>query len=157
MIGLHNIGSIPGARHRKKRPGRGSGSAGNYSGRGIKGQKARAGSHGHASRSMKAYLLRIPKVRGFKADGVKYAIVTLADLQKHFKDGETITPRLLRKRKLIRGDMPVKVLSDGTLSKKFTIVAHRFSKEAREKIAASNGIATLVKEIVPKTTKKNKE
>ena len=61
-----------------------------------------------------------------------------------FADGETIDPAVLADRGLVRRGQRVKVLGDGDLKNKLTIRAHAFSKGARDKIAASGGMAEVI-------------
>src|SRR3989344_4682334 len=103
MKGLHTLQRAPRSIHRKKRLGRGNASGtGTYSGRGIKGQRARAGGRsGLTARSMRSYLLRIPKRRG-DAEGVqKFVIVNVGDLQQHFDDGARVTLKAMREKGLL--------------------------------------------------------
>jgi len=126
-----------------KRIGRGNASGkGTYSGKGIKGQRARSGGRsGLTARSMRSYLLRIPKSRGFSVakDGFS-AIVNLYDLEKFFSDGEAVTLKTLKTKGLIPlRAQRVKVLSGGSLSKKLKVRAYRFSEHAREAILKAGG------------------
>src|SRR5258706_2606973 len=124
---LHNLKPRPGAKHRTKRLGIGESSGhGKTSGRGGKGQTARSGGSirlGFEGGQM-PLLRRIPK-RGFnnRAFRTEIATVNVADLDV-FKDGETVTPELLRERgvlkKLLGG---VKILGDGELKRKLTVKA----------------------------------
>lgn len=116
---------------RKKRVGRG-GKRGTYSGRGMKGQKARAGRKMRPE--LRDFIKKIPKKRGyrFKA-GPKPQVVNLQDLEKHFKEGEIVSPETLFKKELIgkvKGRMPkdVKVLGKGKLTKKLEIKGCKLSK-----------------------------
>ena len=111
---------------KKKRIGRG-GKRGTYSGKGIKGQRSRAGR-------------KYPKLRGyrFKGQDKNLAIVNIGDLDKKFKESEVVNPKALLERKLIRrikGKTPkVKILGRGELKKKLTIENCELSKSAKEKI-----------------------
>jgi large subunit ribosomal protein L15 len=151
----------------KKRVGRGLGSGkGRYSGRGIKGQKSRAGSHympaGFEGGQMPIDM-RAPKVRGnTSADAMPIGPfrtysqpVNLRDLEARFEAGAEVTPETLKAAGLIgsvRKD--VKILGSGELSKKLSISAHSFSKSAREKIEGAGGsISWLRGEPVPKKQK----
>jgi large subunit ribosomal protein L15 len=148
----------------KKRVGRGLGSGkGRYSGRGIKGQKSRAGSHympaGFEGGQMPVDM-RAPKLRGnTSADAMPIGPfrtysqpVNLRDLEARFDAGAEVTPETLKAAGLIgsiRKD--VKILGSGELSKKLSISAHSFSKSAREKIEGAGGsISWLRGEPVPK-------
>src|SRR5512145_1551929 len=111
---LSNLKPPRGAKHAKKRIGRGQGSGhGKTAGRGHKGAKSRAGfksKRGFEGGQMPLHR-RVPK-RGFRNPfRVEYAVVNLDVLEKHFEAGETITPELLRGRGLVPGKaLPVKVL-----------------------------------------------
>lgn len=144
---LHDLKPAEGARRDRKRVGRGIGSGlGKTSGRGHKGQKARSGGGvrpGFEGGQM-PLTRRLPK-RGFTNIFKKeYAIVNLDALNK-FEDGSTITPELLIETGIIKSIKDgVKILGDGELNKKFTIQAHKFSKNAIEKIQAVGGKAEVI-------------
>ena len=128
---------------RRKRVGRGPGSGhGKTSGRGHKGQHSRAGFGMHATfeGGQMPLVRRIPK-RGFNNPyAPTVMIVNISDLQEQFQDGDTVNPDTLRERHLAKGRYDVlKVLGDGELTKKLTVVAHRFSGSAREKIEKAGG------------------
>ncbi|MBI3601662.1 MAG: 50S ribosomal protein L15 [Candidatus Omnitrophica bacterium] len=143
----HQIRSPLGFRKRKKIVGRGRGSGhGKRSGRGQTGQNSRAGRG-----VMMAYeggqmrlLRRLPKV-GFNSKWpTEYQIVNIEALNR-FKDGTTVNPELLKNQNLIKTlRRPVKILSDGSVSKKLTVVAHRFSKTASESITKAGGKVQLI-------------
>jgi large subunit ribosomal protein L15 len=142
-------------RRARKRVGRGPGSGrGRYSGRGIKGQKARSGSNkmrpGFEGGQMPAYM-RLPKQRGqYSKDAMpvgphrtKVSSVNVRDLERF--DGE-VTPELLKEAGLIRNTrLDVKVLGHGDLTKKLTVSAHLFSAGAREKIEKAGGTITWLR------------
>lgn len=120
---------------RARRIGRG-GKRGTYSGRGIKGQRARAGAKIRpAERDL---LQKIPKLRGykFKSFRPKPAVVNLGTLERHFKQGETVSPQTLLARGLvhkIKGRLPrVKILGGGELTKKLVFRRVAFSRSALE-------------------------
>lgn len=115
-----------------RRVGRG-GKRGTYSGKGIKGQKSRAGAKIRPAE--REILKKIPKLRGyrFKSFRLQPETVTVMDLEKKFKDGDTITPIILLHAKLIKrqnGRVPtkVKIIGKGTLTKKFIFKHILFSK-----------------------------
>ena len=120
---------------RKKRIGRG-GKRGTYSGRGVKGQKSRAGRGPRPA--LRDIVKKIPKKRGYRFKSIKKKpqIVNLKDLQKHFKSGEKITPETLLEKGLIskiKGRMPeVKILGQGKLTKKLTIEGCKMSKSVEK-------------------------
>jgi len=102
MIGLHSIHPGPRSKKTRTRIGRGNGSGiGTYSGRGIKGQRARSGGKsGLTARAMKPYLLRIPKSRGFASDAVPFSVVNaigdvmiIRNIKPTVIEGETPTAR----------------------------------------------------------------
>jgi len=127
----------------RKRIGRG-GKRGTYSGRGVKGQKARAGRR--LKPVIRELIKRYPKLRGvkFKSWKLKPTIVNIETLEKKFKSSEIVTPKVLIERKLIRkikGGLPrVKILGKGKLTKKLTIENCQVSKSAREKVEKAGGI-----------------
>jgi len=128
---------------RKKRVGRG-GKRGNYCGRGIKGQNARAGAK--LKPIIRELIKRYPKLRGYKfksRKGSKIRIVNLDRLEKKFKENETVSPTSLVEKKLvdkIGGKIPeVKILGKGEISKKLIIENCLLSKRAREKIKKVGG------------------
>jgi large subunit ribosomal protein L15 len=143
------------ARKNRKRVGRGLGSGkGRYSGRGIKGQKARSGSNkmrpGFEGGQMPIYM-RLGKQRGpYSADAMpvgphrtKVQAINVRDLERF--DGE-VTPDTLKEAGLIRSTrMDVKILGQGELTKKLTVSAHLFSASAREKIEQAGGSITWIR------------
>src|ERR1700687_5427202 len=122
---LNNLKPKKGARHAKKRVGRGPGSGhGKTAGRGEKGQKSRSGfsrSLGFEGGQMPLHR-RLPK-RGFTNIFKKeYAVVNVSDLER-FDNGLTVDEALLREAGLVKGKSEgVKILGDGKLSKKLTVV-----------------------------------
>ncbi len=118
-----------------KRIGRG-GKRGTYSGRGIKGQKSRAG---HKIRpEIRDFIKKTPKQRGYRFKSIKEKpqIVNLKDLEKNFGAGEKVTPETLLEKGLIRrikGKIPeIKILGKGKLTKKITIEGCKVSKSAEK-------------------------
>lgn len=147
MMRLHELSPPLGARKTAKRKGRGMASGlGKTSGRGQKGQKSRSGSgirRGFEGGQM-PYFQRLPK-RGFKNIGRKeYSIVNLNDLNA-FEEGTVVTPDLLVEKGLLKNrHRPLKVLGEGALKQKLEIRAHRFSRQALEKIEAAGGKAEVI-------------
>ena len=138
---LHELMQNAGAKQTRKRVGRGMGSGlGKTSGKGEKGQKARSGVSIPATFEGGQLPLyrRLPK-RGFSNAQfkIKYATINVSDLNK-FEDGTEVTPALLRETGLLKNQLDgVKVLGNGTLEKKLTIKANKFSMEAISKIEKS--------------------
>ena len=139
---IHELGPAYGATTSSKRVGRGIGSGlGKTAGKGHKGQKARTGGsirRGFEGGQTPLYR-RIPK-RGFKNHfAVEYAIVNLSDLEQ-FEDGSVVNAESLIAKGIIKKELDgVKVLGNGTLTKKLTVIASKFSKTAEEKIQAVGG------------------
>jgi large subunit ribosomal protein L15 len=156
-LNLHSLQPAQ-PRRARKRVGRGLGSGkGRYAGRGIKGQKARSGSHkmpvGFEGGQMPIDM-RLGKLRGAtSADAMPIGPfrtfsqpVNLRDLEERFEAGAEVTPETLKERRLIRKlSVDVKVLGVGELSKALSVSAHGFSKSAREKIEAAGGSVTWLR------------
>lgn len=137
----HTIHANPGARKRRQRVGRGSARKGTTAGRGTKGQRARTGGRkGLKRKGLRQNLLNIPKNRGFASHYPKKNIITLQYIEEHFADAATITPKLLLQHKAIDTlEGGVKILGNGTITKKVVIDGCAVSKEARKKIEAAGG------------------
>jgi len=151
-------------REDRKRVGRGMGSGkGRYSGRGIKGQKSRSGSHkmraGFEGGQMPIYM-RIGKLRGstskdampvgpFRTSTIP---VNIRDLDR-FEAGDEVTPETLVAKRLIKNTKTdVKLLGVGETQKKLTVRVHAISATAREKIEAAGGTVELLR--APKELKR---
>jgi large subunit ribosomal protein L15 len=145
---LSNLKPKKGARHAKKRVGRGPGSGhGKTSGRGEKGQKSRSGysgKRGFEGGQMPLHR-RLPK-RGFTNIFKKrWLEISLSSLDQNFEADAEITPEVLHNRGLIKkARYDVVVLGNGELSKPLRISAHRFTKSAREKIEKAGGAAVQI-------------
>jgi large subunit ribosomal protein L15 len=144
----HDLKPPKGAKHARKRLGRGNASGqGTYSGRGLKGQKARTGNkprrffEGGQTRLMK----RLPRKKGFRNPfRVEYSAVNLRDLE--IFDAKTeVTPELLKEKRIVRSlTRPLKVLATGELTKALTVKAHKFSLTAKERIEAAGGTVVVI-------------
>uniref|UniRef100_A0A7V3VVA8 Large ribosomal subunit protein uL15 n=1 Tax=candidate division WOR-3 bacterium TaxID=2052148 RepID=A0A7V3VVA8_UNCW3 len=135
-----------GSVHRKKRRGCGPGSGhGKTSCRGHKGHKQRSGYRvkmGFEGGQM-PLTRRLPK-RGFRNyTKEEFEIVNLFQLNR-FSPNTEITPEFLKENGIIKGDLKLKVLSQGALEKPLIIKAHAFSRKAEEKIKAAGGRAELI-------------
>ena len=145
---LSNLRPPKGAKHSKKRVGRGQGSGqGTQAGRGHKGAQSRSGysfKRGFEGGQMPLHR-RVPK-RGFHNPfRVEYAVVNLDDLAGRFDEGADVTPETMRASGLVRdARLPIKVLARGDVSKKLSVRAHKFSGKAAEKIAAAGGSTQVV-------------
>lgn len=149
MSMIHEITNGATRNKAPNRKGRGrSAGQGKTAGRGTKGAKARAGTYvhsGHEHGQMPIYR-RLPK-RGFSNANFerRFAIVNLADLDQ-FDDGATVDSGALAKAGLVADEKkPVKILGNGSLSKKLTVVASWYSKSAHEKITQAGGVAQNAK------------
>jgi large subunit ribosomal protein L15 len=147
-MALNNLKPPRGAKHAKKRIGRGQGSgSGKTAGRGHKGAKSRSGfkfKRGFEGGQMPLHR-RVPKRGFFNPFRVAYEVVNLDDLGRKFDAGAVVTPDLMRAEGLVaRGTAPVKVLARGEVGKALTVRAHKFSGKAAEKIAAAGGAAEAI-------------
>jgi large subunit ribosomal protein L15 len=171
MAGDLSLSNLQPAQKRvdRKRVGRGPGSGkGRDSGRGIKGQKARSGSHamraGFEGGQMPLYM-RTAKLRGnTSADAMPVGPfrtvtqpVNLRDLEQRFEAGEEVTPESLKAKGLIRSiRKDVKLLGVGDLTKKLQITVHGASASAHEKVESAGGTLTLLREPKPGKPKNQK-
>lgn len=145
---LHELSKVEGSTHRRKVVGRGPGSGhGKTSGRGEKGQKARSGGGVHIwfEGGQTPLYKRLPR-RGFSNArfATKYAVVNVSDLNR-FKDGEVVTPELLIESGLVKKELNgIKILGNGTLEKKLTVKANRFTNRAIAKIEELGGTTEVI-------------
>jgi large subunit ribosomal protein L15 len=139
---LNELKPVEGARHYKKRVGRGSGSGmGKTATRGHKGQNARSGGGVRPGFEVGQTPLfkRLPK-RGFtNVNRIDYAVINVEDLNC-FEAGSVVDTAALKAKGLINKEYEgVKVLGDGELNVALTVKAKKFSKSASEKISAAGG------------------
>jgi large subunit ribosomal protein L15 len=144
---LHELKAPQGATKAPKRKGRGTGTGnGTTAGRGMNGQNSRSGGGtrlGFEGGQMPLYR-RIPK-RGFTNIWKKeFTGVNVSSLNV-FENGEVVTAEMMMDLGLAKGvTVGVKILGNGTLEKKITVQAHKFSKAAIEKIEAAGGKAEVI-------------
>ena len=138
---LHELSYTEGARHKRNRVGRGTSSGnGKTSGRGQKGAGARSGGGKRPGfeGGQTPLFMRLPK-RGFtNFTRVEYSIVNLDQLNR-FEDGTEVTPELLVETGLVR-----KELGNGSLEKKLTVKANKFSASAVKAIEAAGGKTEVI-------------
>lgn len=140
---LHELSPAAGSAKAAWRKGRGTGSGnGKTAGKGHKGQNARSGGGvrlGFEGGQLPLYR-KLPK-RGFKNRfATNYAIVNVSTLNAKFEDGETVTLEALCDKGIVTKVLDgVKILGNGELTKKLTVVANVFSQTAKEKIEAAGG------------------
>ncbi len=144
----HEITSLVGKHKSRKRVGRGRGSGlGKTCGKGHKGQKARAGGMPPITSEggQMPLFRRLPK-RGFNNANfaTRYSIINVSQLEQ-FDEGTRVDAGLLSEAGLIRSDKGlVKILGDGELNRKLTVVAHKFSRSAEQKITSAGGTIELI-------------
>jgi len=147
-MSLSNLRPPKGAKHARKRVGRGPGSGhGKTASRGSKGAKSRSGfrfKRGFEGGQMPLHR-RVPK-RGFTNPfRVEYVVVNLDTLADVFDAGTAVTPELLRERGIVRetGAL-IKILGRGECEKALTVRAHKFSESASKKLVAAGGVAEVI-------------
>lgn len=145
----HELRPAKGANKERKRLGRGTGSGlGTTSGKGHKGQKARAGGGtrpGFEGGQM-PMTRRIPK-RGFSnvRFATVYEVVNLGDINEFYKDGDVVNAETLKAHRLIHGNKDgVKILGDGELKKKLSFTVDKVSSSADAKIKESGGSVSII-------------
>lgn len=151
-IQLQNIKSIK-SKTSAKRLGRGLGSGkGRYSGKGQKGQKARAGGRGGLKRlGMKGNIQSLPKLPGFNSLKAKLAVVNLDQLEKAYKEGEKVNAVSLKAKGLITNSkVGVKVLGNGKITKKLLVIVDKLSSTAKEAIEGAGGTIKMIEKPVVK-------
>ena len=144
---LNQLTAVPGSTKAPKRVGRGTGSGtGKTSGKGHKGQKARSGSGMRAGFEGGQMPLqrRMPK-RGFNNIFAKEIVSVNVGVLNRFEDGAEVDAKALIEAGIIKKSCDgLKILSNGTLSKKLTVKANAFSEAAKEKIEAAGGKAEVI-------------
>ena len=142
----HQVAPPKGARRSRKRIGRGDAAGqGSTAGRGMKGQKSRSGRGPRVGfeGGQLPIIKGLPMRRGFNnIFKTYYSLVKLETLEDTFNNGDTVTPQTLVERGCVRNlNRPVKIVGGGELTKALTVVADKFTRTAREAIAAANGSA----------------
>lgn len=146
---LHDLFPVPGSKKKAKRRGIGIGSGnGKTSGKGHKGQKARTGGGvaPYFEGGQMPLYRRTPK-RGFSNEmfAKKFEEINVSLLDHYFNDGDTVGYEELKKHHLISARYTsVKILGDGEIKKKLTIMAAAFSASAKAKIEAAGGRAEVI-------------
>ncbi|MGD1119231.1 MAG: 50S ribosomal protein L15 [Dehalococcoidales bacterium] len=149
MVKQNNIAPATGSRHAAKRVGRGTGSGhGTFSGRGCKGQKARAGNNkvrpGFEGGQL-PLIKRLPRKRGFvNIYKIEYNLVTLDDLNQFESGSEVTSEKMVAAGIITTPSNPIKVLADGAIDRPLTVKADKFSASAKAKIEAAGGKAEEV-------------
>ena len=141
MLTLHTLKPAAGSSKQRKRVGRGNASGhGNYSGKGMKGQKSRSGVSGIKRMALKKAMLQIPKLRGFQSDKPKYQVVNLSALGHSFADGAVISADNLLKAGLVSQAKNIKLLANGELKlKNLQVKGLKLSAAAQEQLTKMGG------------------
>ena len=143
---LHSLKPNEGARKEKTRVGRGhSAGKGKQAGKGQSGQNKRGGTRPGFEGGKNPWFRRVPK-RGFNnVNHVEYQVVSLEDLELNFEANEEITVEKLNDLKIARNkNMPVKLLSNGSVTKKFTVKINAASQSAIKQIEEAGGSVEVI-------------
>ena len=134
---LHTLASAPGSHKTRKRIARGnSAGGGTTAGKGTKGQQSRSGNGRRFGfeGGQSPLLRRQPKLSGFKnVNRIEYEVINLSTLEEKLSAGAYDIPAL-KLAKIVRTNKPVKLLSKGSVTKKFTLTVHKASRKAKEAI-----------------------
>ncbi len=147
---LHDLRSAEGARHRRKRVGRGiSAGQGKTAGRGQKGQGARRGSGGNVYREggNLPFVRKLPFKRGFtNINKIYYVAVNVDDLEDRFEANEVVTPESLASVGFAKSadDGPFALLGRGEITKPLNIKVHRCTASAKEKVEKAGGTVEIL-------------
>lgn len=150
MVNISDLGPAYGSVKNNKRIGRGNGSGhGTTSGRGTKGQLARSGGRSKTRLGFEGGQMplnrRLPHIKGFKnTRKEEFNIINLSQL-KEFNDDSIVDMEALIKSGMIRDKVnKIKILGNGSLTKKLIVKANYFSKSAIEKIEKAGGEAEAI-------------
>ena len=140
VLKVHHLRPAPGAKKSRTRKGRGEASKGKTAGRGGKGTRARNVVRAGFEGGQLPLVMRLAKLRGFKnPERVEYQPVNVSTINALYPKGGEVTVDDLVAKGAAREGHPVKVLGNGDISVKVTVVAHAFSSSASEKISAAGG------------------
>ena len=140
VLKMHHLRPAPGAKKDKTRVGRGEGSKGKTAGRGTKGTKARYNVRPGFEGGNLNFVMRSPKLRGFKNPfRVEYQVVNLDKLAELYPKGGDVTISDLVSKGAVRKNEKVKVLGDGDIAVKLNVAVDKVSGSAEQKIVAAGG------------------
>src|ERR1700712_5776858 len=140
VLKMHHLRPAPGAKKDKTRVGRGEGSKGKTAGRGTKGTKARYSVRPGFEGGNLNFVMRSPKLRGFKNPfRVEYQVVNLEKLAELYPKGGDVTISDLVAKGAVRKNEKVKVLGDGDIAVKLNVAVDKVSGSAEQKIVAAGG------------------
>jgi large subunit ribosomal protein L15 len=145
VLKVHHLRPAPGAKKAKTRKGRGEASKGKTAGRGGKGTRARNVVRVGFEGGQLPLVMRLPKIRGFKnPERIEYQAVNISTINSLYPKGGEVTVEDLVKKGVARKGHPVKVLGNGDISVKVSVIAHAFSSSATAKISAAGGSANIL-------------
>jgi large subunit ribosomal protein L15 len=140
VLKVHHLRPAPGAKKDKTRVGRGEGSKGKTAGRGTKGTKARYQVRPGFEGGNLNFVMRQPKLRGFKNPfRVEYQVVNLEKLAELYPKGGDVSVADLVAKGAVRKNEKVKVLGDGDIAVKLNVAVDKVSGSAEQKIVAAGG------------------
>ena len=140
VLKVHHLRPAAGAKKDKTRVGRGEGSKGKTAGRGTKGTKARYSVRPGFEGGNLNFVMRAPKLRGFKNPfRVEYQVVNLDKLAELYPKGGDVTITDLVAKGAVRKNEKVKVLGQGDIAVKLTVAVDKVSSSAEQKIVAAGG------------------
>jgi large subunit ribosomal protein L15 len=140
VLKVHHLRPAPGSKKDRTRVGRGEGSKGKTAGRGTKGTKARYNVRPGFEGGNLNFVMRTPKLRGFKNPfRVEYQVVNLAKLAEMYPSGGDVTIGDLVAKGAVRKNEKVKVLGNGDIAVKLNVVVDKVSRSAEQKIVAAGG------------------
>jgi large subunit ribosomal protein L15 len=140
ILRMHDLRPAPGANRDRIRVGRGEGSKGKTSGRGMKGTKARYQVRPGFEGGQLPLYMRLPKLRGFKSPFKKqYQVVNVGRLSELYPQGADVTPEDLSAKGAVRSGYLVKVLGEGDAVAAFNLKGVKVSASAKAKIEAAGG------------------
>ncbi|MEE3928340.1 50S ribosomal protein L15 [Mycoplasmopsis ciconiae] len=139
-ISLHSLKATEGSRPEKHRKGRGHAAGkGKQAGKGQSGQNKRKGHRPGFEGGQTPWFRRIGK-RGFNnVNHIEFQVVNLKDLEARYENGEEVTIESLFAKGLVKRTLPIKLLGNGTLTKKLTVNVHAVSASAKEAVEKSGG------------------
>lgn len=146
MSSLHQLKPSKNSKKNRKRVGRGDGSGnGTYSGRGSKGQKQRGSVPFLFEGGQLPLIKRLPHMRGFTNIFRVESTPVNIEILERFKAGSDVTvEKLVAIGAVRKKNARVKILGNGQLTKKVNVIAHGFSKHARQKIEDAGGTVTII-------------
>lgn len=140
VLKMHHLRPAAGAKKDRMRVGRGEGSKGKTAGRGTKGTKARYNMRLGFEAGNINFVMRAPKLRGFKNPfRVEYQVVNLEKLAELYPKGGDVTVADLVSKGAVRKNEKVKVLGQGDITVKLNVVVDKVSGSAEQKIVAAGG------------------